>query len=315
MSQRTSFPLVDRLASLRDGATGELSRSRLALYVTLFTMAGLFLLPLEAAMMTSLKTASGFANTLPFSPPPPDQTTLAGWIEAWALLRSTMVNSAMFVIPAMVILPVLGSLAAFGLTITDWRGQLLIYTLFIIGIFIPLQAVLVPLAIIWQMVDLVGLLANLGPLNVWELPMTSRHQAEFIQLAITHISFGIPLATLLFRSHYKDLSDEMIEAARLEGVKMRTIYRQIILPLSKPVFVVVMILEFTTVWNDLLFALVIVSSPEARPVTVAFAGIASGKVQDFSIIMAAGFLTALPTLLVYIAFTKQFAEGFSQTSA
>jgi glucose/mannose transport system permease protein len=315
MSQRTSFPLVDRLASLRDGATGELSRSRLALYVTLFTMAGLFLLPLEAAMMTSLKTASGFANTLPFSPPPPDQTTLAGWIEAWDLLRSTIVNSAMFVIPAMVILPVLGSLAAFGLTITDWRGQLLIYTLFIIGIFIPLQAVLVPLAIIWQMVDLVGLLANLGPLNVWELPMTSRHQAEFIQLAITHISFGIPLATLLFRSHYKDLSDEMIEAARLEGVKMRTIYRQIILPLSKPVFVVVMILEFTTVWNDLLFALVIVSSPEARPVTVAFAGIASGKVQDFSIIMAAGFLTALPTLLVYIAFTKQFAEGFSQTGA
>ncbi|WP_152040198.1 carbohydrate ABC transporter permease [Salinigranum salinum] len=315
MSQRTSLPLVDRLASLRDGATGELSRSRIALYVTLFTMAGLFLLPLEAAMMTSLKTASGFANTLPFSPPPPDQTTLAGWIEAWDLLRSTIVNSAMFVIPAMVILPVLGSLAAFGLTITDWRGQLLIYTLFIIGIFIPLQAVLVPLAIIWQMVDLVGLLANLGPLNVWELPMTSRHQAEFIQLAITHISFGIPLATLLFRSHYKDLSDEMIEAARLEGVKMRTIYRRIILPLSKPVFVVVMILEFTTVWNDLLFALVIVSSPEARPVTVAFAGIASGKVQDFSIIMAAGFLTALPTLLVYIAFTKQFAEGFSQTGA
>jgi glucose/mannose transport system permease protein len=316
MSQGTSRTVLSRLTSSLSGESLEdLSRGRIALYIALFTMAGLFLLPLESAMMTSLKTATGFANTLPFSPPPPGQATLAGWVEAWSLLRSTMINSAMFVIPAMIILPILGSLAAFGLTITDWRGQLLIYTLFIVGIFIPLQAVLVPLSIIWRSIDLVGLLASLGPLNVWELPMTSRHQAEFIELAVTHIAFGIPLATLLFRSHYKDLSDEMIEAARLEGVKMRTIYRQIILPLSKPVFIVVMILEFTTVWNDLLFALVIISSPEARPVTVAFAGIASGKVQDFGVIMAAGFLTALPTLLVYIAFTKQFAEGFSQTGA
>jgi len=293
----------------------DVSPRRVALYAVLFTVAGLILLPLESAVMTSLKTASGFANTLPFAPPPPNDATLNGWVEAWSVLRATLINSALFVIPATLILPILGSLAAFGLTITNWRGQLAIYTLFIVGIFIPLQSVLVPLSIIWRMTDVVGLLANLGPLNVWELPIAKEHQAEFIELVVTHTAFGIPLATLLFRSHYKDLSDEMLEAARLEGVSLRTIYRKIILPLSKPVFVVVMILEFTTVWNDLLFALVIVSSPEARPVTVAFAGIAGGKVQDFSVIMAAGFLTALPTLLVYITFTRQFAEGFSQTGA
>jgi glucose/mannose transport system permease protein len=182
-----------------------------------------------------------------------------------------------------------------------------------IGIFIPLQAVLVPLSITWRMADIVGLLANLGPINVWELPYTRKHQAQFVELAVTHISFGIPLATLLFRSHYKDLSEEMIEAARMEGVGVFTIYYRIVLPLSKPVFVVVMILAFTTIWNDLLFALVLVSSPAAEPVTVGFASLASGMVREFHVTMAAGFITAMPTLIVYLLFTRQFADGFAQT--
>jgi glucose/mannose transport system permease protein len=291
----------------------EVSVRRVLLYVVLATAAVLFLLPLESAAMTSFKTVSGFAETLPFAPPPPDAATLAGWSQSWNALRATMLNSAMFVVPATLILPVLGSLAAFGLTITDWRGQLPVYILFMIGIFIPLQAVLVPLSITWQIVDVTTLLANLGPVNLWALPLAKEHHAQFVELAITHISFGIPLSTLLFRSHYKDLSDEMLEAARMDGVGMLTIYYRIVLPLSKPVFVVVMILAFTTIWNDLLFALVIVSSPAAEPVTVAFASLAGGMVQQFNVTMAAGFITALPTLLVYIMFTRQFAEGFSQT--
>lgn len=306
---------TQNLSRIRSLYPAEISIRRVALYGILVSVAVLILLPLEAAIMTSFKTVSGFAETLPFVPPPPSGTTVIGWVEAWTALRATLVNSAMFVVPATFIIPILGSLAAFGLTITNWRGQLAIYTLVIVGIFIPLQAVLVPMSITWQMVDVQGTLANLGPINVWELPLAKEHHAQFIELIITHTAFGIPLSTLLFRSHYKDLSDEMIEAARLDGVGMLTIYYRIILPLSKPVFVVVMILAFTTIWNDLLFALVIVSSPEARPITVEFASIAGGMAQKFNSIMAAGFITALPTLLVYIIFTRQFAEGFSQTGA
>ncbi|WP_435181340.1 carbohydrate ABC transporter permease [Halorussus sp. AFM4] len=304
---KTAWPSRESLA--------DLSMWRASLYAIVFAIAGLYLLPLESAVMTSVKTVSGFAETAPFAPPTPSEATLDAWATAWETLRGSMINSAMFVIPATIILPVLGSLAAFGLTITNWRGQLAVYTLFIAGIFLPLQSVLVPLSIIWRMASIEAFLANLGPLNVWALPFTQRYQTEFIELALTHIAFGIPLATMLFRSHYKDLSEEMIEAARLEGVSVFRIYAHIILPLSKPVFVVVMILGFTTFWNDLLFALVLVSSPEAKPITVTFAGIAGAKVQQFNTIMAGGFITAFPTLLVYILFTRQFAEGFSQTGA
>jgi len=308
-------PPTGPLTRVRAAVPEDISARRVVLYGTLFTVAVLILIPLEAAIVTSFKTVSGFAETLPFAPPPPNGTTLEGWVQAWTTLRGTLLNSAAFVIPATLLLPILGSLSAFGLTITDWRGQLVIYLLLIVGIFIPLQAVLVPLSITWKIIDIQSLLANLGPVNVWELPLTQEHHAEFLELIVTHTAFGIPLSTLLFRSHYKDLSEEMIEAARLDGVGMLTIYYRIVLPLSKPVFVVVMILAFTTFWNDLLFALVIVSSPEARPITVEFASIAGGMVQKFNSIMAGGLITALPTLIVYIIFTRQFAEGFSQTGA
>ncbi|WP_248518117.1 carbohydrate ABC transporter permease [Salinarchaeum laminariae] len=300
-----------RIANALDGT----SWVRAGLYASLFVIAVLYLLPLWSAIATSLKTVTGFANTAPFVPPGFDQFTLDAWSSAWETLNPSIINSAMFVIPATIIVPILGSLAAFGLTITNWRGQLALYTLFIAGIFVPLQSVLVPLSIIWSNASVEATLASLGPLNVWELPYTQRYQAQFIELAVTHIAFGIPLATLLFRSHYKDMSEEMIEAARLEGVSIYRIYLNIVLPLSRPVFVVVMILAFTTIWNDLLFALVLVSNPAAEPVTVTFSGIAGAKVQQFNTIMAGGFLTALPTLIVYVLFTRQFAEGFSQTGA
>lgn len=293
----------------------ETSWTRIVLYAGLVLIAMGYLLPLWSAITTSLKTVTGFAETPPFVPPTAEYFSLDAWSSAWDTLSPSIVNSAMFVIPATLVVPILGSLAAFGLTITRWRGQLALYTLFIAGIFIPLQSVLVPLSLIWNMASIEATLANLGPLNVWALPFTERYHAQFIELAVTHIAFGIPLATLLFRSHYKDMSEEMIEAARLEGVSIYRIYLNIVLPLSKPVFVVVMILAFTTIWNDLLFALVLVSNPAAEPVTVTFSGIAGAKVQQFNTIMAGGFLTALPTLLVYILFTRQFAEGFSQTGA
>lgn len=305
----------DNAESRIANALDETSWIRVGLYAGLFAIAVLYLLPLWSAVTTSLKTVTGFANTAPFVPPGFGQFTPDAWSSAWETLNPSIINSAMFVIPATIIVPILGSLAAFGLTITNWRGQLALYTLFIAGIFIPLQSVLVPLSIIWSNASVEATLASLGPLNVWELPYTQRYQAQFIELAVTHIAFGIPLATLLFRSHYKDMSEEMIEAARLEGVSIYRIYLNIVLPLSRPVFVVVMILAFTTIWNDLLFALVLVSNPAAEPVTVTFSGIAGAKVQQFNTIMAGGFLTALPTLIVYVLFTRQFAEGFSQTGA
>jgi glucose/mannose transport system permease protein len=118
--------------------------------------------------------------------------------------------------------------------------------------------------------------------------------------------------TLLFRSHYNTISDEMIEAARLDGASFARIYRKIILPLSTPMFAVTLIFQFTQIWNDLLFALILISSEGSpvAPVTLILAGFGQSQSGlDFGLRMAGALMTALPPLTVYLFFGDEFAEG------
>jgi len=281
--------------------------SRIGLYVVLLGLIAFYLAPIESGLVTSFKTTGSFADTAPYAPPGVDGFTLAKWERAFTRLSSGMVNSLLLTVPATVLSAFAGSLAAYGLTTVDWKGQVGVFLLFLAGIFIPYQAVLVPLSQFWStyapLPELLGFL--------WGLPLLKQHYGHILALVITHVAYGIPICTLLFRSYYKDMSEEMVEAARLDGASVFTVYRRIILPLSVPMFAVTLIYQFTQVWNDLLFALIIIPSGSgpAAPVTLALASLGSGVVTDFSVKMAGALITALPTLLVYIVFGEQFAKG------
>ena len=101
----------------------------------------------------------------------------------------------------------------------------------------------------------------------------------------------------------------MLEAARLDGASAATIYRRIVLPLSVPIFAVTLIYQFTQIWNDLLFAIVLVSDPSNQVVTVALNQLQGSFVQQYNLQMAGAFVAALPTLAVYVLFGEQFAKG------
>ncbi|TKX51894.1 carbohydrate ABC transporter permease, partial [Halorubrum sp. SP3] len=98
----------------------------------------------------------------------------------------------------------------------------------------PYQAVLVPLSQFWSMIPLQDALGFL-----WALGINNDYTGIF-ELIVTHVAYGLPICTVLFRSYYKNMSEEMIEAARLDGASIRRIYRRIVLPLSGPMFAVVL---------------------------------------------------------------------------
>jgi glucose/mannose transport system permease protein len=179
--------------------------------------------------------------------------------------------------------------------------------LFVAGIFIPYQAVLVPLTQFWyNVVPLQSFVESIAPM----VPLVKEYHWKLVALIITHTAYGIPICTLLFRAHYKKLSDEMIEAARLDGASISGIYRRIILPLSIPMFAVVFIYQFTQIWNDLLFALTIIQFGDASVVTQELVGIGVSQAgTNFPLRMAAALVAAFPTLLVYIFFGEKFAKG------
>ncbi|NHN48527.1 carbohydrate ABC transporter permease [Halostella sp. JP-L12] len=279
---------------------------RLGLYATLALLVGFFLGPIEMGLVTSLK--SDPTAGVPFLPPSASGLTFEKWGTAFEALSSGLFNSVIMAVPATVFSALLGSMAAYGLTQISWKGQIPILSLFVAAIFIPYQAVLVPLTQFWSiyfpLTDLLWF--------VWAGLGISEEYGELLKLIITHIAYGIPICTILFRSFYKGMSEEMIEAARLDGASIRRIYRRIVLPLSTPMFAVVLIYQFTQIWNELLFALILISSgtSEAAPVTLVLAGLGeSQEGLDFALRMAGALLTALPTLIVYVLFGEEFAEG------
>lgn len=277
-----------------------MDRRRLWLYAVLLFFAAFYLAPLESGLMTAFKTQDAFFRTTPFVPPGLEGFTVDAWAQAWAQLDDALLNSALFVVPATILSAVLGSFAAYGLTHVDWRGQLVVLVAFVAGVFIPYQSVLVPLTRFWALVDLPTLLAG--------LPWLAQ-RAGLIELTVTHTAYGIPICTVLFRGYYQTLNTEMLEAARLDGATIARIYWKIILPLSKPMFAVTLIYQFTNIWNDLLFALVLVTNPQNKVVTLALNELQGSMVTQYNLQMAGAFIAAAPTLLVYVLFGDQFAEG------
>ncbi|WP_132060121.1 carbohydrate ABC transporter permease [Halorussus amylolyticus] len=310
----TSDSVADRETASDDRSDGRIDRRTLAsvrrvgLYAALLGLVAFYLVPVETGLVTSFKTSEAVRTTLPFLPPGPGGATIEKWQFAFGALSNGMVNSMLFTVPSTLLCAILGSMAAYGLTLVDWRGQVAVLALFIAGIFIPYQAVIIPLTEFWSVwVELDERLAFL-----WALPLLEEHHATILELIVTHTAYGIPICTILFRAQYQTMSWEMIEAARLDGASLWRVYRRIVLPLSVPMFAVVFIFQFTQVWNEFLFSLTIIRSVSdpAASVTLILSGLGEAlEGVDFPLRMAGAFVSALPTLIVYVLFSDQFAEG------
>ena len=128
-------------------------------------------------------------------------------------------------------------------------------------------------------------------------------------LVLVHVVYGIPITTLIFRNYYAAIPTDLLEAAKVDGAGLLTIYRRVFLPLSLPGFAVVGIWEFTQVWNDFLFAVTVTPNPSAQPVTVAVQNLSGSQIVEWNVQMAGALLAALPTLLVYIFLGRFFIRG------
>ncbi|MBM2849892.1 MAG: carbohydrate transporter rane protein 2, family, partial [Anaerolineales bacterium] len=119
----------------------------------------------------------------------------------------------------------------------------------------------------------------------------------------------IPITTLIFRNYYAAIPTELVEAAKIDGAGLLGIYRWVLFPLSMPGFVVVIIWQFTSIWNDFLFGLIVTSRPAVQPITVALNNLAGSYIVQWNVQMAGALLAALPTLLIYIVLGRFFMRG------
>ncbi|MBI3944223.1 MAG: carbohydrate ABC transporter permease [Chloroflexi bacterium] len=128
-------------------------------------------------------------------------------------------------------------------------------------------------------------------------------------LILVHVVYGIPITTLIFRNYYTEISNELIEASKIDGSGFFGIYRYILFPLSVPGFVVVLIWQFTSIWNEFLFAVVVLNKPDVQPITVALNNLAGSFIVEWNVQMAGALIAAVPTLLIYIFLGRYFMRG------
>jgi len=257
-----------------------------AKYALLAAFIVIVLMPVYVLIVTSFKGAAetdpSHAWTLPHA------WTLAGWRTAWTDLSPSLGNSFKLVIPATAISTILGSLNGFVLSKWRFPGADFVFTFFLFGLFIPYQAVMIPLTQLFGDI----------------------HFPEGIpRLVFAHIVYGIPITALIFRNYYATIPDELMEAARMDRAGMLRTYWSVVLPISMPAFVVAAIWQFTSIWNDFLFAVFIVVDPAKWPVTVALNNEAGSLVTTYNVQMAGSLLASLPTLIVYIFLGRYFMRG------
>jgi glucose/mannose transport system permease protein len=255
-------------------------------YLGLIFFAIIVLTPVYVLIVTSVK---GVAETDPSHAwSLPSVWTFDAWRDAWTQLSPNLTNSFKLAIPATIISTILGSLNGFVLAKWRFPGADAVFTFFLFGMFIPYQAVMIPLTQLFDDIDF--------PVGI-------------PRLVFAHIIYGIPITALIFRSYYATIPEELMEAARMDRAGMLRTYWSVILPLSAPAFVVAAIWQFTSIWNDFLFAVFIITDPTSWPVTVALNNTTGSLVTPYNLQMAAAMLASLPTLLVYIVLGRYFVRG------
>ena len=271
---------------------------RFVVYGLLVLLALYYLMPLFVMLSTSVKTLDDIrgGNLIAL----PARLSFEAWAKAWSSactgvdcggLKGNFWNSVSFVVPAVLISTLIGAFNGYVLTMWRFRGSDTIFTLLMIGCFIPFQVVLLPMA---QTLGVLGI-ANSTP-----------------GLIFVHVVYGLAFTTLFFRNFYVSVPDELAKAARIDGAGFFRIFWRIILPLSPPIIVVCVIWQFTQIWNDFLFG-VVFSSGERQPITVALNNLVntSTGVKEYNVDMAAAIIAALPTLFVYVAAGKYFVRGLT----
>jgi len=259
--------------------------ARIAVYAILILAAIFFLVPVYMVLVTSFKSIDQVSIDTMWNLP--TAFTLQSFIRAIERLLPNFVNSILLVVPATAISAVLGSMNGYVLAKWHFRGANIIFPLMLFGMFIPYQAILIPLVQFLQSIKLYGSLPG---------------------LILVHVVYGLPITTLIFRNYYAEVPTEMLEAGAIDGAGLFGLYWYILLPISLPGFVVVVIWQFTQIWNEFLFG-VTITNTGSQPITVALQNLAGSQIVEWNVQMAGAFLTALPTLLVYILLGRYFIRG------
>ena len=251
----------------------------------------IWLLPLIAVALTSVRSGGDLISGNYWGWP----TSFDFFENYTSVFKNTplaqyMWNSFRVTIPTVLGAVALSCMTGFALAVYNFKGNLLIFFLFIAGNFVPFQILMVPVR---------DLSVQMGVYNsVWAL-------------ILFHIAFQAGFCTLFMRNFIKALPRELIEAARVEGVNEFQIFWYIVIPLMKPAIAALSVLIFTFIWNDYFWATVLTQGVDSQPVTAGLYSLNGQWISQWHLVSAGSIVAALPPVVMFFTMQKHFIAGLT----
>ncbi len=301
-------------------AAGILKMQRLRLFPVYLVLGVWFVfvtVPLGWVLINALRSSREFAEN-PFGLPwllSADATVRGvAWAEvklnfwrAWVEndFGRFFVNSVVVTAFSLAAILLLGSMTAYALTHLSFRGKSPLYLYFILGLMVPPQLLVIPLFFEFTTLSRWGTrwLAPLG----YELHLHD----SLTGLVLVYIALSLPFTVLVLRNFFATLPTALREAALLEGASEWRIFWSVMLPLARPGLLATGILNFIGIWNEYLFAQVLINTTEKKTLPL---GLASVSMQaqyktDFGLMFAGLFIVVLPSLLIYLWVQRYITRG------
>ncbi|HTY95272.1 MAG TPA: carbohydrate ABC transporter permease [Steroidobacteraceae bacterium] len=202
-----------------------------------------------------------------------------------------LLNSVLITVPAMAGTLAVSTMAGFALARYRFRGNVLLFAIFVGGNFVPFQVLMIPVR---------TLMITVFPLydTVWAL-------------IVFHIAFQAGFCTLFMRNFIRELPDALIESARIDGMTELRVFWHIVVPLVRPALAALAVLEFTFIWNDYFWALVLVQSDSARPVTAGLQALAGMWLASWQLMSAGALIAAAPSVVMFFLMQRHFIAGLT----
>jgi ABC-type glycerol-3-phosphate transport system permease component len=201
-----------------------------------------------------------------------------------------LVNSTIICVTAILIILAVATTAGFAFAKLRYRGSGTVFLAVVAALMVPLQSIIIP-----EYVNL----GKLGLINT------------YLGAVLVYVALGTPFATFLMATYYRGISDDLIEAAVMDGLGYGRTFLRIALPLSLPAIATVTVLQFIQIWDDLLVGLLFLQNPQQRTITVGLAALSAGRTTSIPVLMAGSFVSALPAIIVYLIFQRHLIKGLT----
>jgi len=265
---------------------------RSANYVILFAFALFALIPILTILQAALgpSDSAGTGESATFA-----GLHLGNFTEAWQVghFGSYMRMSFMVSSSVVVVSVGLSILSGFAFGTMRFRGSTALFYLFLLGIMMPSEAIVVPLYF-----------------DLRTLGLTD----TFWAVALPQVAQSVAFGTFWMRAYFRSSSRSLVEAARLDGASNRRILWQVLVPLARPAVVTLTVLVFMWTWNEFLIPLVMVTDESLRTAPLGLAFFQGQYTQGFTLLAAGAVIVATPVVALYLVLQRHFIAGMLEGS-